>query len=113
MTERMSHHMSFMAFCMKSFDSCLADFWLLPDDPEDLPDEVVVLEDEPPWPEAEDAIDMADVTMALATAVAVEPERPPVREALAAEDMVSLKLEGFAGVGGVDVGDDDCRTAIR
>jgi hypothetical protein len=69
---------------------------------------VVVLEDELPWPEAEEAIDMAEVTTALATAVAVEPERPPVREAaLAEEDMV--RLGGFAGVGGVDVGDDDCR----
>lgn len=114
MTERMSHHMSFIAFCMKSFASCLADVWLLLDPPDDVPDDEVELPDEAPLPDAEEAIDMADVTIALATAVAVEPELPPVREApLGAEDMMGLRMKRLVGVGDIDVGDNDCRAAIR
>lgn len=87
MTERISHHISFILFAQKIFISCLADFCLLFEDPDDLSCDVVELED--PWP-ADDAIDMAEEMTALATAVAVTADRPPVREAaVTAEDMLT------------------------
>lgn len=95
MTARINHHMSFMAFCMNSFDFCLALFWAEDEDEDPSPPEVVELDEPPPWPEPE-AMDMAEEMTALAMAVAVEAPRPPVRDAPAAtvDDMSKVKWDG-------------------